>query len=384
MRIFYAYPEPLTPHRPRHLQVWSTCRALAGHFEVVLAAAERNEFGGGNSNPMIHCWPRRVTAGPISFSWQARFWRRCRHFIRQSPPDTILYARHLRLADHLLRRCPGRPLIFELHEIFSENPDIPRRHAERLRAMEDRVFTQAAGLVAITRGLVSALQSRYPDLPPCALAPDGCEPPDFSREPDPAVAPADLIYAGSLHPWKGVRTLIQAMAFLPNRKLRVVGGTPAEVEALRRLARQWKASARCEWTGVVPYHQVSDHLRRAKIGVVPNHPHAISTDFTSPLKVFEYLAAGLPVLASDLPSLREVLDERVAVMFPAASPRSLAVAAEQLLSDEPGLARMSESARDRAQEFTWEKRAERIARFLQSDDVDFYERALDRSCRATA
>jgi glycosyltransferase involved in cell wall biosynthesis len=98
--------------------------------------------------------------------------------------------------------------------------------------------------------------------------------------------------------------------------------------------------------------------------VLPNHRHAIGTHFTSPLKVFEYLAAGCPVVASDLPSLREVLDESVARFAPPESPRSLAVAAENLLKDEPLFKRMSEAARRKAEEYTWQRRAERIGEFV--------------------
>jgi glycosyltransferase involved in cell wall biosynthesis len=105
-------------------------------------------------------------------------------------------------------------------------------------------------------------------------------------------------------------------------------------------------------------------LRRAKIGVAPNLEHAIGTAFTSPLKIFEYLAAGKPVLASDLPSLHEVLDKDVARFFAPRSPRSLAVAAEKLLCDDAEMARMSRAAKELAAHHTWSRRAERITEFV--------------------
>lgn len=362
MNFFYPYPEPLTDAKPRHIQAWNTASALAAKYPVTLAVADLYEFGGGPLQLEVLVWPRFQKWGPFRISMQKLFMQKCLDYLSSHPPELVVYLRHLRLADFLLSHGVRQKIVFEVHEFFSENEELPPEKSAALAKMEGRVFLKSAGLVCITQGLVNALKERFLKLPPTAVVADGCEIPapqlrDEGFE-------TDLIYAGSLHPWKGVDTLVKAMAYLPTRSLRVIGGAPEEVAQLKSLAKCWGVEERCEFLGQIPADDVGPHLENARVGVVPNHHHPISTHFTSPLKVFEYLAAGRPVVASDLPSLREVLDTSVARFAPPGSPRSLAVAAESLLKDEAELERMSHHARKKAEEYTWHKRAERIEEFV--------------------
>lgn len=363
MNFFYPYPEPLNDEKPRHLQAWKTAAALAARHQVTMAVADKCDFSGGPLQLEVVTWPRYVTWGPLRFSMQRRFMEKCLDYLSNQPDELVVYMRHLRLADFLLSHRIRQKIIFEVHEFFSENEELPADKTATLEKMEGRVFLKSAGLVCITRGLVDALHDRFLKLPPNVVVPDGCD------LPAPMIAggghETDLIYAGSLHPWKGVDTLVKAMAYLPGRSLKVFGGDPEQVIRLRSVARAWGVGDRCEFPGHIPADEIEQHLSRARLGVLPNRRHAISTRFTSPLKMFEYLAAGCPVVASDLPSLREVLDESVARFAPPDSPRSLAVAAEALLKDEPLMSRMAQAARRKAEDFTWAKRAERIEKFVE-------------------
>ena len=98
-------------------------------------------------------------------------------------------------------------------------------------------------------------------------------------------------------------------------------------------------------------------LSRATVLVLPNPASAISTRFTSPLKLFEYMAAGRPIVASDLPAIREVLTRDVnALLVPPGSAAALADGIRRLLAD-PGLARGSLGRGGAAADYTWDRRA---------------------------
>jgi glycosyltransferase involved in cell wall biosynthesis len=94
---------------------------------------------------------------------------------------------------------------------------------------------------------------------------------------------------------------------------------------------------------------------------LPNPSSAISTLFTSPLKLFEYMAAGRPIVASDLPAIREVLHHDVdALLVAAGDPAALAAGIERVLAD-PGLARrLAEAALSAVPAYSWDRRAERL------------------------
>ena len=120
------------------------------------------------------------------------------------------------------------------------------------------------------------------------------------------------------------------------------------------------------FTGQVPPSEVPQLLRKADVLALPNPASAISTFYTSPLKLFEYMAAGRPIVASDLPAIREVLRHEVtALLVPPGDPGALAASVQRLASDPslgPALARAASAA---VVDYSWERRAGRIETLLE-------------------
>ena len=124
-------------------------------------------------------------------------------------------------------------------------------------------------------------------------------------------------YAGHLYPWKGVDVFVRALALAPHVRGLIVGGHPGEADRARveSLARELGLGGRLTITGLVPPHEVRQRLAVADVLVLPNTLSAISERYTSPLKLFEYLTLGRPIVASDLPALREILTDGVTALL---------------------------------------------------------------------
>jgi glycosyltransferase involved in cell wall biosynthesis len=117
----------------------------------------------------------------------------------------------------------------------------------------------------------------------------------------------------------------------------------------------------------MPPREVKRHLADSAVAVLPLTQDLISASFTSPLKLFEYMAARIPIVASDLPSTREVLSSGVnALLVQSNDPRALGEGIRRLLEDRSWAEGLAQRAYDDVQEFTWEKRAQKIIRFLRS------------------
>jgi glycosyltransferase involved in cell wall biosynthesis len=115
------------------------------------------------------------------------------------------------------------------------------------------------------------------------------------------------------------------------------------------------------FTGLVEPARVPELLARADILVLPNPASAISTRYTSPLKLFEYMAAGRPIVSSDLPSIREILRDNVnALLVAPGDPMALASAIDRLLRDPALAARLARTALDEVPSYSWQRRAERL------------------------
>jgi glycosyltransferase involved in cell wall biosynthesis len=179
-----------------------------------------------------------------------------------------------------------------------------------------------------------------------------------------------VMYVGQMYAWKGVETLVEAAAFLPDDAcIWLVGGTPEELPRIEKLVRE-PGAGRVKLVGYVPPTQIPTYLAAADVLALPNSGRAaVSRYYTSPLKLFEYMAAERPIIASDLPALREIItNEETALLVPADDASALAAAVERLRAD-PALARrLAANARRAVGAHTWERRATRILDFVRGSD----------------
>jgi glycosyltransferase involved in cell wall biosynthesis len=175
---------------------------------------------------------------------------------------------------------------------------------------------------------------------------------------------------------KGVRDLVRAMAVSELRKLDplllCVGGPMDPVGEYTHLARSLGVpSSALRFVDRVPNPEVPTWLAALDVGALPapaersnERRREASVDryptATSPLKLFEYMAAGLPIVAADLPGVREVLDDgENAVLVPSGDPEALARAFSRTLEDAAVARGLGDRARRAAAEYTWSRRAER-------------------------
>ncbi len=174
-------------------------------------------------------------------------------------------------------------------------------------------------------------------------------------------------YTGSLFAGRGIELLVEVAARAPWLELHLVGG-PADA------ARAWQArvagadGSRVVVHGMVTPLRARELQQEADVLVAP-FARKVGTDsgvdtsrWMSPMKVFEYMASGRPIVISDLPVLREVLRPDIdAIMIEPEDPDALLAALERLRDDPELGRRLAASALERARtEFTWELRARRI------------------------
>lgn len=170
-----------------------------------------------------------------------------------------------------------------------------------------------------------------------------------------------VLYSGHLHAWKGVETLVAAAAGLSEQDhVLLLGGRDEDVARFRAA----HAGPRVHVLGRVPRALVAGWLKAADVLVLPNvgSSHE-SRHETSPLKLLEYMASGRPIVASDLPSLREILDGRCALLVQPDDPRALAAGIRATLEEPVAAAARAQRALERVQSMDWSARAGRILDF---------------------
>ena len=168
-----------------------------------------------------------------------------------------------------------------------------------------------------------------------------------------------VLYSGRLSAWKGVDTLLRSAALLPEGvKVVFLGGFEGEPEALAASASSMGLLDRVMILGSKAHGDVPMYLKAADVLVLPNLPLSIeATSFTSPLKLFEYMAARRPIVASDLPAIREIVDDTSAALVPPGDTKALAAAIGRSLSGGPAIDARVEQAYRLAQRSSWDARA---------------------------
>lgn len=175
-----------------------------------------------------------------------------------------------------------------------------------------------------------------------------------------------ILYSGHLYSWKGADVLLNALILAERDDICgvFVGGTEADVMKLRAKAGKNEAAI---FLGYQEYKKIPYYLCAADILVLPNTAKEnISYRDTSPIKLFEYMTAGRPIIASDIPSIREIVNENQVVFFKADDAEDLK---DKIISaiDAPGnFADQAGAAKERSKDFSVASRAKKILEFLRA------------------
>ncbi|MDG2149936.1 MAG: glycosyltransferase family 4 protein [Planctomycetota bacterium] len=264
-----------------------------------------------------------------------------------------------------LRAADRRRLAAEIHSL-------PELRARRLQVV--KVLRKLRAVVVISEGLKDDLVEEGLDPSNILVARDGVHLERFENMPDVAEARSHLaledrptvVYAGQLYEWKGVDVLVEAVGRLPGVQLLVVGGDRQNLPRVEALGQK-HAPGQVIFTGNVSHQAVPFYLAAGDVVALPNSARErISRKYTSPLKLFEAMASRRAIVASDLPSLGEVLrhDSNAYLVAPD-DPTALAEGIDQLLQDEALRTRLSEQAKLDVQPFNWSERGRRVANFLR-------------------
>ena len=272
--------------------------------------------------------------------------------------------RHLAAA-RLVRRLSGALLVSELHEgAFPRADDAAsrRRFARFLARLDGVVFTNASQREYLAQlGYVPPLQQ--------VVLPNGVDYQRFSgASPAPDGAPFVLTYTGQFTTWKNFELLFAALGRLDERfRLRIAGGKVGAESArqVADLARRYRVDGRVEYLGFLhPRDVVARALSGSSVLVLPLGENTVSRYATSPMKLIEYLATGIPVVAVDHPSV-VALAGRDAVHLARGEAEAFAAAIRlAALEDAASRRRRAEQARALAAGFDHARRAARFDAWL--------------------
>ncbi|MDO8408324.1 MAG: glycosyltransferase [bacterium] len=364
MKIRYAINARIPIQRAHGLQVMKTCEALARAGASVELVVPRR-YNAIMTDPFVYYAVEplfRITYLPTL------------DLVRLGIPyafalQTLAFT--LSLAWYLARHQDGSRLYMRgelgsLLPLMSRAPFIWENHIKwRSARAEARAVRHASGIVVVTERYRADLIKEYGlTADEVLVAPDGVDIEQFA----PAISKQDaraqlglpldktlVVYTGSDVLWKGLRYLREASNLLPE---------DYEVVFVGHMESAGASSSQ-RFVGPRPYEEIPIWLAAADALVLTGDPASeTARHYTSPMKLFEYMAARRPIVAADLPAFRDVLSEESAVLVAPGDPQALARGIIHAVRD-AGRDTRVERAWRAVQAYSWQRRAERIMAFVR-------------------
>lgn len=367
MKLTYLSSARLPTNNAHGFQIMNMCAAFAQHsIDVELVVPKRKNLIEDDpfsfyslpktflikKLPVIDLYHTRMVPEKVSgLVLLCSFFISARIYLWNSPTD-ILFTREK------LTGLFFRNFVFEVHM-----PEQVVGYA--LRAKKIITLTTSAKKEIIKKGVDSKKILVAPDSVNLSLFParTKLEARSFlGLPPDANIA----LYWGNFKKWKGVDIFAKAAALLPEVFIVMIGAT--KDTDLRRIQELVSSNPNTLVEGFKSQELLPWYLAAAHVLVLPSTAQDENSRlYTSPMKLFEYMASGRPIVASDLPSLREVLSNKNSLLVTPDDPQALAEGVRTVLTN-PELAQsIVHQASDTIQNYTWSKRAHSILSFINNN-----------------
>jgi glycosyltransferase involved in cell wall biosynthesis len=376
MKIALIAPTYLPARRANTIQVMKMAQALAtlGHDLLVLVPGriqgqspswnelahhyglrQRFEIEWVSTNPHLRSYDYGLKAIQLAREWDA----------------DLIYTRLPQAAT--LSSFMGIPTVYEVH-------DLPQGTLGPWLLARFLKGRGARALIVITEALKDGLVSKFslPDNLPLIVAPDGVDLARYQNLPSPSkarqllssplhISPSTFVagYTGHLYPGRGSDLILEIAAQLADITFLLVGGEPENVERVRQQV-QSRELENIYLTGFVPNADLPLYQAACDMLLMPYQKQVSASSggdiarYLSPMKLFEYLACGRCIISSNLPVLREVLNNDNSVLLPPDDLDAWVTSILELRRNSEKRNQLAIQAKRDSQEYSWEKRAEGI------------------------
>ena len=325
-----------------------------------------------------------VVHRPLAFGdYYSRSWQVVKH-----EPADVYHSHDLTTlpAGYVAKRRTGGKLVYDSHELFTTLHYIPRVDRPIFRFLERYLIHRADAVITVNEFAARELSRRYgiglPDVvrncPP--LARQGDEQCNGSLRESLGLDDTVpiIVHVGKFAREEGSEKLVSAVPFLNHGVIVFLGwGAGAEEIYLKELVRRRGLGDRVLFAPPVAPDQVVGHISSAQVGVMPLLDFGLNHYYATPIKLWECISAGLPVVSSNFPALEAIVEGyRLGRTCNPEDPEDIAAAINWVLADKKRYEKMRRNALKAAKIFNWENESKKL--------LEVYRRLSQRADDRTA
>lgn len=252
------------------------------------------------------------------------------------------------------------PYVFDSHEYFTEVPELVNRGFVRRvwKGIERFIVPKTRYMLTVNQEIADLFEKEYHIPVHVLMNVPRAKNKNISIKagfiPDSIKEKIILIYQGAVNEGRGLEEMLAAMPLLPDHSLLIIGSGD-RIDQLKGIAEQEKLDGQVYFTGRLPMEQLSWYTNQATIGLSLEQDLGLNYRLALPNKLFDYMQAGLPVLASDLPVMGKLVKKHnIGVTITDFEPESIARKVQDMTSDSEHLKLWRESALKTADKYLWE------------------------------
>lgn len=278
----------------------------------------------------------------------------------------------LPVATQLAEACGAR-LVYDSHELYSEQ-EFSVREKRRWAEIEAKYIGACDVVIAVNQSIATELEQRYgvSGVRVIYNAERTRQAPAVTRKLHQTFGlPADkkiVLLQGGLSAGRNLEVLVDAMRYVQNPSVvLVVLGDGLLLRSLQKMTRHGGLTGRVYFHSAVPQNELLTLTAAADAGVIPYQATCLNNHYCTPNKLFEFIAAGLPILATDLPEIRRLLEgQQIGLVGDTGSPQKLAALMDDFFSDEHRYAAWKTQVSAVRQLICWEKEEKNLVEIYEA------------------
>jgi len=274
------------------------------------------------------------------------------------------------MPNYLTHKLKGIPIVYDSHEYFTETPELVNRKFPQgvWKRIEKWTFPKLKDVITVNKSIARLFKEKYGNevhvvrnIPPAHGSVHPMTKSQLGLLENTSII---LLQGAGINIQRGSEELVEAMQFVENAHLLIIGGGDV-IETLKAMVEEIELSERITFIPKLPFEKLQQYTMLADIGLTIDKDTNINYRYSLPNKLFDYIQSGVPVLASPLVEIAQIIDKyQVGECIENHNPESLATKINSMINNKGQLLIYKQNCKEAAKVLNWENEKEKLIEIL--------------------